>query len=99
MIEMLRRQKTVWQALLLFVIVGLTIRSAHNYYNDNESKLRSAKIRHHELLEERNSLTRQVDGRWHFFASCESLVLNNFTCAYQFYGRYIALSLLPQRRQ
>lgn len=58
-----RRHKAFWQALLLLVMVGVTLRFSYNYYKENELKLKAANIRHHELMEERNRMSRDLDGK------------------------------------
>ncbi|CAB3990094.1 Hypothetical predicted protein [Paramuricea clavata] len=57
-----RRHKALWQVLVLLVFVGITLRYSYNYYNETSLKLKAANIRHHELLEERNSVSRELDG-------------------------------------
>lgn len=57
-----RRYKGLWQAFLLLIFVGVTLRFSYNYYKENEIKLKAAKVRHHELLDERNRLSRDLDG-------------------------------------
>ncbi|XP_028393632.1 glutamic acid-rich protein-like [Dendronephthya gigantea] len=58
----LRRHKALWQALLLLVIVGAILRFSYNYYKETELKLKAANIRHHELMEDRNRMSRDLDG-------------------------------------
>ena len=59
-----RRHKSLWQVLILLIVVGTTLRFSYNYYTENALKLKAANIRHHELLEERNKISRELDGRY-----------------------------------
>lgn len=59
-----RRHKNVVQPLLAFVVVAITLWYFYKYYQENNIKLKAAKVRHHELLEERNRLSRELDGKF-----------------------------------
>ena len=57
-----RRHKTLWQVLILVIVVGTTFKFSYNYYTENERRLRAANIRHHELLDDRNKMSRELEG-------------------------------------
>ena len=58
-----RRHKALWQGLCLLIFVGIAFKFSYNYYRNSEMKLKAANIRHHELLEERNKFSRELDGK------------------------------------
>ena len=58
-----RRHKALWQVLLLFIIGGIMLKFSYSYYKDNEVKLKAANVRHHELLEERNRIGRELESK------------------------------------
>ena len=58
-----RRHKALWQGLCLLIFVGITFKYSYSYYKNNERKLKAANIRHHELLEERNKFSRELDSK------------------------------------
>jgi hypothetical protein len=66
-----RRHKALW--IILAIVVGGTLKFSYNYYTENELKLNAANIRHHELLEDRNKMSRELEGKLFSKSSCQSI--------------------------
>lgn len=49
------------QTVFGIIIVVITFRYCYEYYKDTSTKLEAANIRHHELLEDRNRFSREVE--------------------------------------
>ena len=69
-----RRHKALWQVLIFVIVVGTTLKYSYNYYSESERKLRAANIRHHELLEDRNKISRELEGK----STCQNMQRSNY---------------------
>ena len=67
----LRRHRGLLQAVLVLISFVVILRYSYTYYKDTSSELKAANIRHHELLEERNRFSRELEGKFN--------VINTFT--------------------
>lgn len=57
----LRRHRGLLQAVLVLISFVVILRYSYTYYKDTSSELKAANIRHHELLEERNRFSRELE--------------------------------------